>query len=51
MSLFIVFLCLVGLGILYIIIETAVRRGLDSSKLSERIERLEDELNKRNSNE
>lgn len=43
-----IFLWLIGMLILYIIIETAVRRGIDSSKLSDRIQKMEEEMNKNN---
>ncbi|MED3995881.1 hypothetical protein P4647_14645 [Peribacillus frigoritolerans] len=42
-----IFLWLIGMLILYIVIETAVRRGIDSSKLSEKIEIMKrDNFNK-----
>ncbi|MFC0274797.1 hypothetical protein ACFFIX_26150 [Metabacillus herbersteinensis] len=44
-----IFLWIVGLVLFYIIIETAVRRGIDSSKLGERIEKIEETINKNNS--
>ncbi|MES1040188.1 hypothetical protein [Peribacillus simplex] len=43
-----IFLWLIGMLILYIIIETAVRRGIDSSKLSERIEIMQRDMMKIN---
>lgn len=44
-----IFLWVIGILILYIVIETAVRRGIDSSKLNERIEAIQRDINKNNS--
>lgn len=41
-----IFLWIIGIIIFYIIIETAVRRGIDSSKLGERVEKIEETINK-----
>ncbi|MBE2905318.1 MULTISPECIES: hypothetical protein [Anoxybacillaceae] len=42
-----IFWCLLSGLILYVIIETAVRRAIDSSRLTEKIDKILNEKNKR----
>jgi len=41
-----IFLCIVSLFVLYVVIETAVRRGIDSSNTSQMIQELLEKQNR-----